>query len=60
MELLTKDEVAKELKVTVRTVERYIEIGHLKKYKNGRSVRIARSDFNTFFKRHWMASKESA
>jgi excisionase family DNA binding protein len=47
-ELLTKTRAAKELLVSVRTVERLIGAGELVAIRSGRSVRIRRADLATY------------
>jgi excisionase family DNA binding protein len=56
MEFLTKEEVAKELRVHQRTVERWLKKGLLKGYKLGKGKtslwRISRSEFKKFLNKH--------
>lgn len=50
--LLTKEQVAKVLQVTPRTVHSYIESGELPAVKIGRRVRITTEDLRAFIERH--------
>jgi len=54
MKLLTIQEIAKRLKVSERTIYRYIESGKLKaiKISLGHIVRIEESEFKRFLKKH--------
>ena len=45
---LTREEVADLLKVSTRTVDRYIDSGALLASKVGRLVRVRRADFDAF------------
>lgn len=45
---LTPGEIAKELKVSERSVYRWIDSGELKAVKLGRIWRIAKEDFDEF------------
>jgi excisionase family DNA binding protein len=47
-ELLTVQEVADELRLTFRTVYRYLQEGQLRGQKLGRTWRIRRSDLTTY------------
>lgn len=47
-EYLTTKSLALELKVSERTVMRWIKTGALKSYKIGRLVRISRKELNNF------------
>lgn len=48
MKLLTIEEVAEILKVSDRTVHRWLQEGKFKAYKIGRLLRIKESDLHTF------------
>ena len=48
---LTTDEVAKELKVNVKTVRNWIASGELEAMDVGGEYRIARADLNDFIQR---------
>jgi len=50
MEIFTKQQVAKQLNVSTRTLDRLILSGQLKAYKIGRSVRIAQEQLDEFLK----------
>ena len=54
MKLLTIQEIAKRLKISERTIYRYIESGKLKaiKISLGHIVRIEEKDLNQFLKKH--------
>ena len=54
MKLLTIQEIAKRLKISERTIYRYIESGKLKaiKISLGHIVRIEEKDLNQFIKKH--------
>jgi len=54
-EYITKETAVNELDTSVRTIDRYIERGELKKYKFGQKVVISREQFNEFKKRHVIA-----
>ncbi|MGN6503137.1 MAG: helix-turn-helix domain-containing protein, partial [Pseudolysinimonas sp.] len=45
---LTREDVAEMLKVSTRTVDRYIDSGSLPASKVGRLVRVRRADFDAF------------
>jgi len=55
MEFLTKEEIAKELRVHQRTVERWLQKGSLKGYKLGKGKtslwRISKSAFKKFLEK---------
>jgi len=44
----TADELAKELKLNVMTIYRYIKAKKLKAYKIGKEFRIDKEEFNKF------------
>ena len=50
MEYLTPAEIAEKLKVTRRTVYKWIDEGKLRAYKIGVNVRIKREDLDAFIK----------
>lgn len=54
MKLLTIQEIAKRLKISERTIYRYIKSGKLKviRISKGHIVRIAEKDLNDFLKKH--------
>jgi len=54
MKLLTIQEIAKRLKISERTIYRYIESGKLKaiKISKGHIIRIVEKDLNQFLKKH--------
>lgn len=56
MEFLTKDEVAKSLRVHPRTVDRWLKSGALEGYKLGKGKtslwRISKAEFDAFLKKH--------
>ena len=56
MEFLTNDEVAKNLRVHSRTVDRWLKKGLLKGYKlgNGKTAlwRISKTEFKKFLDKH--------
>lgn len=47
----TAEELAKELKVNIMTIYRYIKAKKLKAYKIGKEFRIDRGEFNKFLNR---------
>ncbi len=51
-ELLTIPDVAKILKMSEKTVRRYIQAGDLIVHEIGGKYRISRADLNAFLKRH--------
>ena len=44
----TAEELAKELRVNIMTIYRYIKAGKLKAYKIGKEIRIGNREFNKF------------
>lgn len=48
-DIMSRQDVAAELSVTTRTVDRWIKTGQLKAYKIGRQVRIKREDLDAAF-----------
>jgi len=48
----TSEELAKNLKVNVMTIYRYIKSGKIKAYKFGKEFRVERSEFEAFLKKH--------
>ena len=44
----TTEELAKELRVNIMTIYRYIKAGKLKAYKIGKEFRIDEKEFNKF------------
>ncbi len=50
--LYSVTETAKLLKVSPRTVRRWIEKGHLPVHRFGRAIRITDSDLVTFIRQH--------
>ena len=56
MEFLTNDEVAKNLRVHPRTVDRWLKRGMLRGYKLGKGKtalwRISKSEFKIFLEKH--------
>lgn len=47
-EVMTLKECADELRVTVRTLQRYVESGQLPAYKLQRVIRVERADWEAF------------
>jgi excisionase family DNA binding protein len=47
----TAEELAKELKLNVMTIYRYIKAKKLKAYKIGKEFRIDKEEFNNFLKK---------
>ena len=47
----TAEELAKELRVNIMTIYRYIKASRLKAYKIGREFRIDKTEFEAFLKR---------
>lgn len=47
----TAEELAKDLKVNIMTIYRYIKSGKLKAYKIGKEFRIDNAEFNKFLKK---------
>ena len=50
MEIFSKQQVAEQLNISTRTIDRLILSGQLKAYKIGRSVRIAQEHLDEFLK----------
>jgi excisionase family DNA binding protein len=50
-QLLTKEEVADELAITVRMVERLVALGELPHVKVGSLIRVHRDDLNDYIAR---------
>lgn len=46
----TAEELAKELKVNIMTIYRYIKAGKLQAYKIGKEFRIDKDEFERFLK----------
>jgi putative molybdopterin biosynthesis protein len=46
----TAEELAKELRVNIMTIYRYIKAGRLKAYKIGKEFRIDKESFDNFLK----------
>jgi len=44
----TAEELAKELRVNIMTIYRYIKVRRLKAYKIGKEFRIGKNEFNKF------------
>jgi len=44
----TAEELAKELRVNIMTIYRYIKSGKVKAYKIGKEFRIDKAEFNNF------------
>jgi len=55
---LTTDEVAKELKVNVKTVRNWIASGELEAMDVGGEYRISRADLNDFIQRRKTGKKQ--
>ena len=51
-EFLTVEEIAKQMKVKEFTVRDWIRKGELPAYKVGRTLRVRKSDFEEFLKKH--------
>lgn len=51
-EFISKSTAALEIDSSIRTIERFIERGLLKKYKIGYVTRIRRDEFDEFKKRY--------
>ena len=51
IEWLTPEEIANELKVSVKTVYKLLRAGELGSVKLGRSWRVSREHLNTFLKK---------
>jgi excisionase family DNA binding protein len=49
-EWLTIEEAAKYLKLSIPAIRKYISNGKLKHYRNGRIIRIKKSDLDSFLK----------
>tara|TARA_R100000789_G_C3019331_1_gene153174 strand:- start:1953 stop:2129 length:177 start_codon:yes stop_codon:yes gene_type:complete len=47
----TAEELAKELRVNIMTIYRYIKAGKLKAYKIGKEFRIDKREFSAFLHR---------
>jgi putative resolvase len=50
VKLLSVDEVAERLGVSVYTVRRWIHTGHLRAYKPGRGYRVREADLEEFLR----------
>lgn len=57
-EFLTVDEIAKELRVSWKTVVKFIQNGELPAIKVGRNYRILKSDYQDFLKRQHIQPPE--
>ncbi len=47
-EWLTMEEAAKYLKLSVPTIRKYVKLGWLPSYRQGRIIRLKRSQLDTF------------
>lgn len=56
--LLTPEEVAERLKVSIFTIRRWIHQGELPAYRIGRGWRIGTSDLNRWLETHRQARKQ--
>ena len=52
--ILTKQEAAEHLRVSVRSIENYLASGRLGYFKIGKSVRISRTALDAFLQRHFV------
>ena len=52
-ELLTIDEVAERLKVSTKTVRRWIERGELRIYRLGGQIRVSEEDLLAFLNKNY-------
>jgi excisionase family DNA binding protein len=50
-EMLTIAEAAKYLKVSVPSIRNFLKDGRLPAYRNGKLIRIKRTDLDAFFKK---------
>lgn len=57
-EILTTQEISKQLRVSDRTVRNWIESGLLKAYKFGNQYRVMKEDFETFITNSQLKSEE--
>ena len=53
----TAKELAKELRVNIMTIYRYIKAGKLKAYKMSKEFRIDKKEFNKFLERSKASNK---
>jgi len=51
--LLTLEEIAKELRVSKRTVVRWVQQGVLSAYRIGTVIRVPEDAFEKMLKQHW-------
>ena len=51
MEIFSKQQVADQLNISTRTIDRLIFSGQLKAYKIGKSIRITQEQLNEFLNR---------
>ena len=51
--LLTLEEIAKELRVSKRTVVRWVQQGILSAYRIGTVIRVPEDAFEKMLKQHW-------
>jgi len=51
--LLTLEEIAKELRVSKRTVVRWVQQGVLSAYRIGTVIRVPEDAFQKMLKQHW-------
>ncbi len=55
---LTPEEIAKELRVSKRTVVRWVQQGTLAGYHIGTLIRIPEESFKDMLQEHWTGSQE--
>lgn len=58
--LLTLEEIAKELRVSKRTVVRWVQQGILSAYRIGTVIRVPKEAFEKMLQSHWTEGAESA
>lgn len=59
-QLLSKADFAKQLQVTIRTVENWLNQGRLSKLKIGRTVRISPDEVENFMAKHTLHASGTA
>lgn len=57
-EIMTPQEVARKMKISPKTVRRWIQSGALSGFQYGRLYRVTRSAFRKFFCEHITAHKK--
>lgn len=58
IEFLTLNEVAEKLKISLRTVQRFVQSGEIKAYKFGSQWRVEVDDFIEFLNKNYVNKEE--